>query len=53
MGTLFVVTGVLDPSEVSTMLEELWTSPRLLGRPGLERDRLDSWVGRWPQGNGG
>lgn len=48
-----VVTGVLSGDEVAAMIEELWTSPTLLGQPGLVRDNQDSWEGKWPQSDGG
>ncbi|CAB9501284.1 Phytanoyl-CoA dioxygenase (PhyH) [Seminavis robusta] len=45
-----VVTNVLTPNEVTAILDELWMSPRLLGRPGIERGDPSTWgSGEWPQ----
>lgn len=50
-----VVSGVLDDAEVDRGLEELWTSPRLLGRdPAVRRDEEGTWSrDHWPQEDGG
>ena len=49
-----VLTDVLSPEEVTSALDELWTSPRLLGRPGIDRDDKSTWNSEeWPQSNGG
>lgn len=47
-----VVTGVLSDADVGSLVEELWTSPRLLGGK-VVRDDLSSWAEGWPQQNGG
>ena len=50
-----VVTDVLTRDEVQASVEELWTSPRLLGRPGLDRNDPETWTNEnnWPQSEGG
>ncbi|KAL7555032.1 hypothetical protein ACHAWF_018613 [Thalassiosira exigua] len=47
-----VVTGVLSPAEVDAALDELWTSPNLLGK--FDRDDPTTWSDpTWPQQDGG
>ena len=47
-----VVTGILSPSEVNEMMEELWTSERLLGK--FDRNDPRTWADpSWPQQDGG
>lgn len=48
-----VVSNVLSSDQVSDALEDLWTSPRLLGQPGIDRNDPETWQGEWPQSNGG
>lgn len=50
-----VVTEVLSDAEVTTAVDELWTSPRLLGRSAaILRDDPSTWGGEhWPQQDGG
>jgi hypothetical protein len=49
-----VVRDVLSPCDVADALDELWTSPQLLGRPScaaIKRDSSASWTQEngWPQ----
>jgi len=47
-----VVTGILTQAELETMLNELWTSERLLGK--FDRTDPSSWARPdWPQQQGG
>lgn len=50
-----VVTGVISDSDVDRALNELWTSPQLLGRSEvIKRDDPTTWQSQdWPQQNGG
>lgn len=50
-----VVSSVLDELEVSRAVDELWTSPRLIGRSkAVQRDDPSTWhAENWPQQDGG
>jgi len=50
-----VVSNVLAEDEVNAAVEELWTSPTLLGRnSAVSRDNPSSWTTEfWPQQDGG
>jgi len=46
-----VVTGILSDAQTETMLDELWTSERLLGK--FDRDDPSTWASdEWPQSAG-